>query len=81
MEFMEDDYTKPATGTSTKKMNYYSGIMRHKAVLCKHVTLIFYSQAQGMVLRKISSLIHTKPKNSREQKVASLQKKVSVKRL
>lgn len=63
LESVGDDYSKPATDTSTKKMDYYSKIMRQKTALCKHVTLPLHTQVWIKVMSKISGLISMEPKN------------------
>lgn len=64
LEFLEDDYSKPATGIPPKKIDYYSAIMRHKDALYNRVTLHSYTQVRVKEMTKISCLIHTILKNA-----------------
>lgn len=48
-------------------MGYYPDIMSHKAVLCKHVTLLHYTHAGVKLVIKISSLILKESTNYQEK--------------
>lgn len=63
LESIEDDYSGPTTGSPTKTMDYCPDIMRHEVALCRHVTLLPYTQIRVKLVTRIPCLIHMDLKN------------------